>query len=231
MAAYILRRLLLVIPTLFGIMLVNFALTQFVPGGPFDQIEARLEGNGDSIQAVTGGGGDDPGAQGGDAGYVGARGLPPEFRAQLEVEFGFARFVCPEGYQGKLEQKAKDCEKQMIPAGERFAIMMGKFLRFDFGQSYFRSAGVMAVSYTHLDVYKRQEKFQSVEVLDPYRIKFTFTPGISFRDMPATAGGLSVLSRADFEKNKHDLEAVSYTHLDVYKRQVIICAARRSWSG
>ena len=50
------------------------------------------------------------------------------------------------------------------------------------------------------------EKFQSVEVLDPYRIKFTFTPGISFRDMPATAGSLSVLSRADFEKNKHDLE-------------------------
>ncbi len=50
------------------------------------------------------------------------------------------------------------------------------------------------------------EKFQSVEVLDPYRIKFTFTPGISFRDMPATAGSLSVLSRADFETNKHDLE-------------------------
>ena len=152
MAAYILRRLLLVIPTLFGIMLVNFALTQFVPGGPFDQIEARLEGNGDSIQAVTGGGGDDPGAQGADAGYVGARGLPPEFRAKLEVEFGFARFVCPEGYQGKLEQQAKDCEKQMIPAGERFAIMMGKFLRFDFGQSYFRSAGVMELVVEKLPV-------------------------------------------------------------------------------
>ena len=152
MAAYILRRLLLVIPTLFGIMLVNFALTQFVPGGPFDQIEARLEGNGDSIQAVTGGGGDDPGAQGGDAGYVGARGLPPEFRAKLEVEFGFARFVCPEGYQGKLEQQAKDCEKQMIPATERFVIMMGKFLRFDFGQSYFRSAGVMELVVEKLPV-------------------------------------------------------------------------------
>jgi microcin C transport system substrate-binding protein len=55
------------------------------------------------------------------------------------------------------------------------------------------------------------EKFQSVEVIDPYRIKFTFTPGTPFRDMPATAGGLSVMSRADFEKNKHDLEESSLT--------------------
>ncbi len=50
------------------------------------------------------------------------------------------------------------------------------------------------------------EKFQSAEVLDPYRVKFTFTPGISFRDMPATAGSLSVLSKADYETNKRDLE-------------------------
>ena len=54
MGGYILRRLFLVIPTLFGIMLINFALTQFVPGGPFDQIEAKLEGGGDAIEAVTG---------------------------------------------------------------------------------------------------------------------------------------------------------------------------------
>ena len=50
MGGYILRRLVLVIPTLFGIMLINFALTQFVPGGPFDQIEAKLEGGGDAIE-------------------------------------------------------------------------------------------------------------------------------------------------------------------------------------
>lgn len=50
------------------------------------------------------------------------------------------------------------------------------------------------------------EKFQSVEVMDPYRIKFTFTPGTSFRDMPATAGSLSVLSKADYAANKRDLE-------------------------
>ncbi len=144
MIAYILRRLLLVIPTLFGIMVINFALTQFVPGGPFDQIEARLEGDGDVIGAVSGTQGDDTGGkQDAGGGYVGARGLPPEFRAKLEVEFGFARFVCPEGYVGTLTQQAKDCEKEMIPALERFFIMMGKFIRFDFGESYFRSAGVL----------------------------------------------------------------------------------------
>jgi microcin C transport system permease protein len=141
MGGYILRRLFLVIPTLFGIMLINFALTQFVPGGPFDQIEAKLEGGGDAIEAVTGASGEDPGATG-DSGYVGARGLPPEFRAKLEVEFGFARFICPEGFEGSLTQQAQDCEKEMIPAWERFTIMMGKFLRFDFGESYFRSASV-----------------------------------------------------------------------------------------
>lgn len=144
MIVYILRRLLLVIPTLFGIMLVNFGLTQFVPGGPFDQIEARLEGEGDVIGAVSGTEGDNPNT-GADAsgGYVGARGLPPEFRAKLEVEFGFARFICPDGYQGSLAQQAKDCQKEMIPAAERFFIMLGKFVRFDFGESYFRSAGVL----------------------------------------------------------------------------------------
>jgi microcin C transport system permease protein len=141
MGGYILRRFFLVIPTLFGIMLINFALTQFVPGGPFDQIEAKLEGGGDAIEAVTGASGEDPGATG-DSGYVGARGLPPEFRAKLEVEFGFARFICPEGFEGSLTQQAQDCEKEMIPAWERFTIMMGKFLRFDFGESYFRSASV-----------------------------------------------------------------------------------------
>jgi microcin C transport system permease protein len=141
MGGYILRRLVLVIPTLFGIMLINFALTQFVPGGPFDQIEAKLEGGGDAIEAVTGASGEDPGASG-DSGYVGARGLPPEFRAKLEVEFGFARFICPEGFEGSLTEQAQECEKEMIPAWERFTIMMGKFLRFDFGESYFRSASV-----------------------------------------------------------------------------------------
>ncbi|MDB5658418.1 MAG: microcin transporter permease [Cypionkella sp.] len=146
MLAYILRRLLLVIPTLFGIMVVNFALTQFVPGGPFDQITARMNNDGDAIEAVSGASGKDAGAdtQGG-KGYVGARGLPPEFRAKLEVEFGFARFICPPGFTGTALQQAKTCEKQMIPAYERFFIMMGKFIRFDFGESYFKSQSVVGL--------------------------------------------------------------------------------------
>ncbi|MDZ4310271.1 MAG: ABC transporter permease subunit [Cypionkella sp.] len=146
MLSYILRRLVLVIPTLLGIMVINFAMTQFVPGGPFDQIEARMQGSGDSIAAVTGtGSGDAGGEADGGKGYVGARGLPPEFRAKLEVEFGFARFICPAGYEGSLLKQAKDCQKEMIPAYERFFLMMGKFIRFDFGQSYFRSESVMGL--------------------------------------------------------------------------------------
>ncbi len=153
MISYILRRLILVIPTLFGIMLINFALTQLVPGGPIDQIEARLEGEGDAMEAVRGSGDPTTGTEGEQGGtYVGARGLPPEFLAKLEVEFGFARFICPEGYDGTLIQQSKECEKEMIPATERFFIMMGKFLTFDFGESYFRSASVMELIIEKLPV-------------------------------------------------------------------------------
>lgn len=56
MTPYIFRRLLLIIPTLFGIMVINFALTQFVPGGPIEQIIANLEGNGDVFEGIAGGG-------------------------------------------------------------------------------------------------------------------------------------------------------------------------------
>ncbi|MDP3262335.1 MAG: ABC transporter permease subunit [Tabrizicola sp.] len=145
MGAYILRRLLLVIPTLFGVMLINFALTQFVPGGPIEQIQARLEGGGDAIEALTGT--SDAGvteeAASGEGGYVGARGLPPEFLARLEVQFGFARFVCDEGFTGTPSLDAPECRKEAIPAAERFVIMMGNYLTFDFGQSYFRSTSVV----------------------------------------------------------------------------------------
>ncbi len=124
MGAYILRRLLLIIPTLLGIMLINFALVQFVPGGPIEQIIARLEGQGDVFQNFAGGR-DDGGGGGGqgesaDSGYLGARGLPPEFIAELERDFGFDR-----------------------PPVERFLLMMGNYLRFDFGESWFRSVSVV----------------------------------------------------------------------------------------
>ena len=141
MGAYILRRLLLVIPTLFGVMIINFALTQFVPGGPIEQIKARFEGEGDSIQNLSGT--EDAGVQDKDSGYVGARGLPPEFLAKLEVQFGFSRVVCEPGFTGEPSLKAPECQKEAIPALERFLIMMGEYLRFDFGDSYFRSISVV----------------------------------------------------------------------------------------
>ncbi|ARO14042.1 microcin C transport system permease protein [Ketogulonicigenium robustum] len=119
MGAYILRRILLVIPTLFGIMLLNFALTQFVPGGPIEQIIADMEGRGNVSESLTGGGGDaafqaevTSGVTG--STYTGARGLPPEFIERLEKEFGFDK-----------------------PPVERFFLMMWNYARFDFGKSWF----------------------------------------------------------------------------------------------
>jgi microcin C transport system permease protein len=143
LGAYILRRLLLVIPTLFGVMVINFALTQFVPGGPVEQVLARLEGGGDAIENLAGteGGGVQEEVAGGT--YVGARGLPPEFLARLEVQFGFARIVCDEGFTGEPSVTAPECRKEAIPALERFFIMMGNYLTLDFGESYFQSKSVV----------------------------------------------------------------------------------------
>lgn len=147
MGAYILRRLLLVIPTLFGVMVLNFALAQFVPGGPIEQVAAQLEGGGDSLGNLTGANADGMTQDAGGSTYAGARGLPPEFLAELEVEFGFARFNCSPDYTGSTAVRvmavSDQCEKEMIPATERFLIMMGKYLTFDFGQSYFRSISVV----------------------------------------------------------------------------------------
>jgi microcin C transport system permease protein len=122
MGAYILRRLLLVIPTLLGIMILNFGLTQFVPGGPIETIIARMEGNGDVFEVVSGGKGDVQGVEAGgeiDSKYQGARGLSPERIAQLERDFGLDK-----------------------PPLERFLVMMWNFVRFDFGDSFFRSISV-----------------------------------------------------------------------------------------
>ena len=121
MGAYILRRLLLIIPTLLGIMIINFTLVQFVPGGPVEQAIARAQGQGDVFGSFAGGQGDTEmaGANAFEDRYVGARGLPEEFIEELEREYGFDK-----------------------PPVERFLIMLGNYLRFDFGQSYFRSIGV-----------------------------------------------------------------------------------------
>ncbi len=143
MGAYILRRLFLIIPTLVGIMVINFALTQFVPGGPIEQVLARVEGGGDAIQAISGGSDAGMESAGADGGYVGARGLDPAFLAELEVQFGFARFVCEPGFTGEPSARAPECVKEAIPAWERFLIMMGNYLVFDFGESHFRSISVV----------------------------------------------------------------------------------------
>lgn len=144
MGAYILRRLLLIVPTLIGIMVLNFFLTQFVPGGPIEQVAARLEGEGDALKSIAGGGdADAAGQQEADNGYIGARGLPPDFIAKLEVQFGFAKIVCDPGYTGEPTIKAPECHKETIPTWKRFLIMMGNYARLDFGDSYFRSISVM----------------------------------------------------------------------------------------
>jgi len=130
MAAYILRRLLLIIPTLFGIMLVSFILIQFAPGGPVERIIAQITGTDVAATARIGGGsGGDFGANAsatnsGDVStsskYRGAQGLDPEFIKKLEKQFGFDK-----------------------PAHERFALMIWNYSRFDFGESYFRDVSVI----------------------------------------------------------------------------------------
>jgi microcin C transport system permease protein len=121
MLAYIIRRILLMIPTLFGIMLINFAIVQFAPGGPVERILAQLKGN---AGAGLGGGGGDVAASAQSGGtsslYRGAQGLPQDFVDQLNKQFGFDK-----------------------PAPERFVKMLWDYLRFDFGKSYFRDVPVL----------------------------------------------------------------------------------------
>ena len=121
MGAYILRRLLLVIPTLVGIMILNFVLTQFMPGGPVEQVIATMQGHGDVSEIITGGNADVEMQSGGDVGtYAGAAGLDPKYIAELEKRFGFDK-----------------------PPLERFFEMMWNYIRFDFGESWFRKISVV----------------------------------------------------------------------------------------
>ena len=144
MGAYILRRVLLMIPTLLGIMVINFALTQFVPGGPIEQVIAQLEGEGDVFAGISGGGSEAGGASEIEAsGYEGARGLPPQFLDELRIQFNFARIVCAEGFTGTPSLRVEECVAEDIPGFERFGLMMWDYVRFDFGESYFRSISVI----------------------------------------------------------------------------------------
>ncbi len=126
MLAYIVRRLLLIIPTLFGIMLINFLVIQAAPGGPVEQMIAQIQG--EAVEATArfaGGGGQSevaqrPPTQTGESVYRGARGLDPEIIAEIERMFGFDK-----------------------PAHERFLTYLWNFLRFDFGESFFRDRKVI----------------------------------------------------------------------------------------
>lgn len=129
MLAYIVRRLALMIPTLLGIMVINFGIVQLAPGGPIEQIIAEVTGTDSGTTGRISGGGSEIAGGGtsagassstADSGYRGAQGLDPEFIKDLERQFGFDK-----------------------PIHERFLKMMGDFIVFDFGTSFFRDETVI----------------------------------------------------------------------------------------
>src|SRR5580658_10038417 len=119
-----------IIPSFFGIMLVSFVVVQFAPGGPIERVIAQLSGTDTGATSrISGSPGGDFVARGGlpggaqsdiNAKYRGAQGLDPAFIKSLEKQYGFDK-----------------------PAYERFAIMLWNYLRFDFGNSYFRDVSVI----------------------------------------------------------------------------------------
>jgi len=128
MLAYIARRLLLMIPTLLGIMTINFFIVQAAPGGPVERTIAQIKGTGtDATARITGGAGDTAGGATGPGGlptapseYRGARGLPPELIKEIERLYGFDK-----------------------PPLERFIGMMRSYFLFDFGKSFYRDRSVV----------------------------------------------------------------------------------------
>lgn len=107
---YILKRLLLMIPTLFGIILITFAIVQFVPGGPVEQMVAQLQGRN---------AGGEVGAAPAEGGYRGRQGVDAARVEEIKKLYGFDK-----------------------PAHERFFQMMGQFIRFDLGKSFYHNKDV-----------------------------------------------------------------------------------------
>lgn len=128
MGRYLLRRLLLILPTLVGVMVVNFIIVQFAPGGPVEQILAQSTGLGgvSSSASVSSGGSMGPAVQGD---YTGGSGVDPEFIKQLEQQFGFDK-----------------------PPPERFLLMMWDYVRLDFGDSFFQDRPVVDLVLERLPV-------------------------------------------------------------------------------
>jgi microcin C transport system permease protein len=121
--AYILRRFLLIIPTLLGILLINFVITQAAPGGPVEQAIAKAQGLDTTGNRVGGSKeGEISSQKGNESTYRGAQGLDPQLIKDLEKQYGFDK-----------------------PASERFGLMLRNYLQFDFGQSFFRDATVISL--------------------------------------------------------------------------------------
>jgi microcin C transport system permease protein len=116
MIAYILRRLLLIPPTIFGILLLNFAIVQFAPGGPVEQTIAQLQGESSGAESSAGA-----------AEYRGAEGLDPALVLEIQRQFGFDK-----------------------PPLERFGLMVGHYIEFDLGDSYFRGERVASLIWRKL---------------------------------------------------------------------------------
>ena len=119
MAAYILKRLLLMVPTLFGVLLITFSVIQFVPGGPVEQLVAQMQGHGAAGEASAGIEGL----------YRGAKGLDAERLEELKAYYGFDK-----------------------PAWQRFAEMLGNYISFDLGESFFHHKSVMELIVDKLPV-------------------------------------------------------------------------------
>ncbi|MBN2039673.1 MAG: microcin C ABC transporter permease YejB [Spirochaetes bacterium] len=134
MTAYIIRRLLLLIPTLFGILIINFVVIQFAPGGPVERIiqqyinpvissssgMGRLGGKSSTGMTSSGSGG---------SSYAGGEALDPAVIKEIEQRFGFDK-----------------------PAHERFFKMVWDFIRFDFGKSYYRNEAVINIIFEKMPV-------------------------------------------------------------------------------
>ncbi|WP_165855226.1 microcin C ABC transporter permease YejB [Marinobacter sp. JSM 1782161] len=130
MGVYILRRLLLIIPTLIGIMLLNFVIVQAAPGGPIEQFIAQMEGMDSGALARAGGGGGSEVSDSGSNGQSrGTRGIPPELIAEMETLYGFDK-----------------------PPTERFFKMLGDYATFNFGDSFFRDRSVIELIIDKLPV-------------------------------------------------------------------------------
>ena len=112
---YLFKRLLVMIPTLIGVLTLTFAVTQLVPGGPVDSVLSQL----DAADARSG---QDSGSGGGGWNYSARQGIDAQQVEQLKEFYGFDK-----------------------PVLERYGELLGNFLRFDFGDSYFRNQSVWSL--------------------------------------------------------------------------------------